>query len=264
MPAQTAPSSENLLLGKGQVFFDRFDISGNPTGLKHLGNVETFELTTADDNVDKYSSMTRSTALYKRVNRRRTVTLRITGDEFHPENMALITMGDQSTLVQTADPVVAEVVAADAQVSKGTYYVTRKLGPISAVTMSFGGTPGVLGTDYAIINANTGLIRILPGTALTGLVTISYTPTAYTSSTGPAVIGGGTAGIVQGKVLFMGDPTTGPAMRVEVWKVNITPDGAVGLISDDYAQMSLSGAVTEDAINHPSHPLYEITYLPSV
>lgn len=259
MPAQAAPSSENLLLGKGQVFFDRFDENGVSTGLRHLGNVETFELTTADDNVDKYSSMSAGAPLYKRVNRRRTVTLRITGDEFHPENMALVTMGDLSTLAQAATAVVGEAVAA--ATVPGTYFTTKKLGPISGVAVHFGATVGVAGVDYAIIDANVGLIRILPGTILTGAVTIDYTPTLY-GTEGPQVVHGGTAGIIQGRILFIGDPSSGPATKVEVWKVNITPDGAVGLISDDFATLGLSAAVLDDAVNHPASPLYEITYLP--
>lgn len=259
MPAQSAPSSENLLLGKGQVFFDRFDDNGVSTGLRHLGNVETFELTTADDNVEKFSSMTAGAPLYKRVNRRRTVTLRITGDEFHPENMALVTMGEQSTLAQAATAVVDEPVAP--QTYPGSYFTTQKLGPISAVSVKFGAAAGVLGTDYAIIDANVGLIRILPGTAQTGAVSVSYTPTDYTSN-GPQVVSGGVSGVVQGRIMFVGDPSTGPAMKVNVWKCNITPDGAVGLISDDFATMGLSAAVLDDSINHPASPLYEITYLP--
>jgi hypothetical protein len=255
-PVFSAPSSENLLLGKGQVFFDRFDAAGLPTGLRHLGNVETFEITTSDDNVDKYSSMTAGAPLYKRVNRRRTQTLRIVGDEFHPENMALAVMGDVSTLAQAATAVVGEPIAATT--NPGTYYKTAKLGPISAVAVHFGAGAGVLNTDYAIVDANVGLIRILPGTILTGAVTIDYTPTAYSTAAGPKRVAGGVAGIVQGKVVFIGDPTTGPSTVVNVWRVNITPDGAVGLISDEYAQMTLSAAVLDDSPTH-AEP-FEVIY----
>lgn len=255
---QTAPSSENLLLGKGQVFFDRFDVNGVSTGFRHIGNVETFELTTTDDKVQKFSSMSAGAPLYKEVNRRRTAVLTLTGSEFHPENMALVTMGEQSTLVQTATAVVAEPVAP--ATVPGAYYMTKKLGPITAVTLTFGATPGVLGTDYEILNANVGLFRILPGTALTGAVTIDYTPTAYTSPTGPAMISGGSAGVIQGAVRFIGDPSTGPEMIVDVWRANVSPNGAVGLISDDFANLSLTMAILEDAVANPAFPLYRIIY----
>ena len=258
MPAQPAPSSENLLLGKGQVLFDRFDANGVSTGFRHIGNVETFELTTADDKVQKFSSMTAGAPLYKEVNRRRTSTLNLTGDEFHPENMALVTMGDQSTLIQLATPVVAEPVMP--ATIKGAYFMTQKMGPISAVTVTFGVTPGVLNTDYAILNAAVGLLRILPGTALTGAVTIDYTPTAYTATDGPQVVAGGTAGVIQGAVKFIGDPSTGPVVVVDVWRANVSPNGAVGLISDDFATMGLTMAVLDDSLAHPAHPLYRMIY----
>lgn len=258
MPATNAPSSENLLLGKGQLFFDRFDGSGNKTGLRHLGNVETFELTISDDKVQKFSSMTAGAPLYKEVNRRRTCTLKVTGNEFHPENMALATMGAQATLAQVATPVVAEAVYSST--IKSAYFVTKKLGPITAVAVKFGATTGVLNTDYAIIDAISGLIRILPGTILTGAVTVDYTPTAY-STNGPAVISGGVSGVIAGYMLFIGDPSTGPKVKVDIWKVNISPDGAIGLISDDFAQMSLQAAILDDGIAHPVSPLFEVTYI---
>jgi hypothetical protein len=255
---RTAPSSENLLLGKGQLFFDRFDINGVGTGLKHMGNVTTFELSTSDDNVDKYSSMIAGAPLYKRVNRRRTQTLRIIGDEFHPENFALAAMGDVATLAQAATAVVGEPISA--VTVPGMYHMTAKLGPVSAVVVHFGAGAGVLGVDYAVVDP-IGLIRILPGTILTGAVTVDYTPTAYTTTNGPAVLSAGTAGVIAGRLVFLGDPTTGPRMKVEVHHVNITPDGAVGLISDDYAQMTLSAAALDDSINNPDAPIARITYL---
>lgn len=259
MPAQAAPSSENLLMGSGSLYFDRFDVNGVTTGLKHLGNVSTLESSTEDDNVDKFSSMAAGRPLYKRVNRRRTITLAITGNEFHPENMALATMGSQATLVQVATPVVGEAITATTK--PGIYYATKKLGPITAVAVKFGATTGVLNTDYAIINAAVGLIRILPTTILTGAVVMDYTPTAYSTATAPQVISAGVSGIIQGRMLYLSDNTTGPQIKVDIWKVNITPDGAIGLISDDYAEMSLSAAVLDDSANHPASPLWEVTYL---
>lgn len=255
---RAAPSSENLLLGKGQLFFDRFDANGVSTGRVHMGNIDTFEITTSDDNVEKYSAMSAGAPLYKRVNRKRTVTCRVTGDEFNADNLALMIMGSKSVLAQAATPVVDEALAP--ATVPGAYYKTAKLGPISAVTMEFGGVAGVLNTDYAIINADVGLVRVLPGTALTGAVTISYTPTAYTDEV--TVVSGGDSGIVQGSLLFIGDPSAGPKVMVEVWSVSVTPDGALGLISEDFAQLSLNMAVQADEAGHPDSPLYNVTYLP--
>lgn len=260
MPAAAAPSSQNLLLGKGQVYFDRKTVLGVTQGLRHLGNVEAMEISTNDDVVEKYSSMVASSPLYQRVNRRRNVTVKLTGNEFHPENLALFTMGTQSTLVQAATAVVGEAVAPTT--IPGTYYKTLKLGPITAVVVRFGASTGVLGVDYSIIDANVGIIRILPGTILTGAVVIDYTPTAYVSTSGPQVVSGGAQGAIEGRMMFVGDPAAGPKMLVNVWRASISPDGAIGLIGDDFADLGLTASVLDDTLNHPASPLYEVTYLP--
>jgi hypothetical protein len=259
MPAQPTPNSDNLLVGKGQLLFNRFDSLGVPTSFKHLGNVDSLELTTADTKIQKYSAMQASAPLYKEANQKRIVTLKVVGDEFAPDNLALVLMGDLATLVQPATAIVGEALAP--ATVPGSYVKLAKLGPYTAVAVKFGATPGVLGTDYAIINAKMGLIRILPGTILTGAVTADYTPSAYTGTTGPAVVGGGTAGIIQGSFLFIGDPTTGPAMMVEIWKANVSPDSAIGLISEAFATLGLTASILDDSGNHAAHPLYQVTYL---
>jgi hypothetical protein len=260
MPVQPTPSGENLLVGKGQVLFDRFDTNGLPTGFRHLGNVSSMELTTADDVIEKFSSMSAGAPLYKRVNRRRNVTLKLTMDEFDPENVALALMGSTSVLVQPATAVVGEAVFPSTV--PGSFFKLAKLGPYTGVTITFGATPGVLGVDYRVVDAKAGIYQILLGTAMTGAVTAGYTPTAYTGTTGPKVVGGGTSGVIEGKLMFIGDPSTGPKTIVEVWRLNISPDSAVGLISDEFAEMGLTAGVLDDSALHPSNPLYQVTYVP--
>lgn len=260
MPVQNAPSSENLLLGKGQILFDRFDANGNSTGFRHLGNIDKFDLTTNDTKTQKYSAMESTAPLLKEIVTKRLVTLALTGSEFTPGNMALITQGDVSQLIQLATAVVAEPIS-DTTIPD-LYYVTKKLGPISAVAVKFDAVAGVAGVDYEIVDANTGLIHILPGTILAGAVTVDYTPTAYDATNGPNVVSGGTAARVEGALKFIGDPTAGPAVIVDVWHVQVSPNGALSLISDDWADMSLNMEVLSDRANHPAAPLYQVTYLP--
>jgi hypothetical protein len=260
MPSQTAPNPNNLLLGKGQVLFDRYDVNGVSTGFRHLGNVERFEITTADDKVQKYSSMTASAPLYGESLRRRTATIGVTGDEFNADNVAIAQGGDVVTLVQTATAVVAEALAASTV--PGSFVKLAKLGPYTGVAVKFGVTTGVLGVDYQFMNAKAGVIQILPGTALTGAVTADYTPTAYTSTAGPKVVRGASVGNIVGRLMFIGDPSSGPAQLVEVWRCTVSPDGALGYISDDYATMGMTFTILDDAANHPTNPLYQTTYLP--
>lgn len=256
MPVHAAPSSENLLVGKGVVYFDRFDANGVSTGFKHLGNVETLEISQADTKLQKFSSMSHGAALYKEVLTKRIVTLTLKGDEFHPDNLALVTTGTVSVLVQPATAVVAE--AGPLTTVPGTYYQLQKAGPATAIAVKFGVATGVLGTDYAVIvNGKAVIIQVLPGTTQTGAITTDYTPTAYTGTTGPQVVSSGVVGVIQGAVKFIGDPTTGPAYNIDVWHVNVAPDGAIGLISDDFATLGLTMEVLDDSTNHPASPLYQ-------
>lgn len=262
---RNAPSSDNLLLGKGEVFFNRRNADGSYEGFRHMGNVETLELTTADDVLEKYSSMNAAASLYKRVTRRRDVTIRILADEFTERNLALALMGEVATsAAQAATPITGETLTDDAVL--GGYYQTVALGPITAVTIDnvTATTTLVEGTDYEIHNAEVGIIHILPtapGVADGDELSIDYTPTAYAS--GLTSVRGGTKTLVEGQLKFVPDPTVGPKILLEVWSVSLVPEGALGLISTEFAQMALVLSVQEDRANHPLEPLYRMTFLPS-
>lgn len=255
----TNPSSDNLLIGKGSVYFKRDDET-NPH-FRHLGNVETLEITTEDDVLEKRSSMEAAAPLYKSITRSRTPQLRLTMDEFNAENLALVLLGDVvSSSAQTATPVVDEEMTDNAAL--GGFYRTAKIGPITAVSLESDGYSLTLGTDYEITNAGLGLIRILedsPTVTAGATITISYTPTAYTG--GFTQVRGGTKNDITGSVLFIADPTSGPAQMLEVWKVSVRPDGALGLISEDFAQMAAVMKILSDKVNHASEPFYLLTQL---
>jgi hypothetical protein len=183
------------------------------------------------------------------------------GDEFTPANLALAMMGKVTqSAAQVATPVTGETLTTSA--IKGGFYKTAKLGPITAVTVNQSGTPLVAGVDYTVHNPEVGIIHILPTSATVtngSTLTVSYTPTAYAA--GLQVVAGGTDMVIEGAVMFVPDPTTGPKLLLEVWDVSVTPEGALGLISEDFAQLSLTMAIQADAMNHPNEPLYRITYL---
>lgn len=258
--AKTAPSPDNLLIGKGKFFFDRF-VDGASTGLRHLGNVEAGSIATADDTVEKRSSMEASAPVYKKVNRRRTVTLKVQGDEFNAENLALVQMGDVSQLIREAEEVADEAVA-PAWVP-GMYFTLANGGPYDVLPdITVNAVAAVLDTDYELIDEMAGLYRVLDDSALaTGAVVATYTPRAYTEDNGPKVVSGGTSNVIEGRVLFIGDPSAGPVMKLDVWKVTVEPDGETNLISDDFASWQLSMTVLDDAANHPASPFYQTTYL---
>lgn len=267
-----APSQENLYLGAGELFFSRFDDDLVPTGFLHMGNVETFELTTADDRIQKFSSMKKSRPLYAERTRRRTVTLRVVADEWTVENVALGLMGEVVTYTQAATAVVDEVLveAADPGVSNGVklggFYKTASY-LLGTISMESDGGALTLGDDYEVYNARLGVIHILedaPNVTPGDDLTISYTPTAITDW---KRIRGGNKSKILGSVLFMPDDSEGVCHEVQVWNVSVTPDGAVGLISEDWAQFALTMTVQDDSDGlyggSDDEPLYAVTEVPA-
>ena len=91
---------------------------------------------------------------------RTTLAIRIVGDEFSKENLAMALFGDTATLSQTGAAVTNEAIA---DVLQGRYYPLSKR-QVSLVSVTgLGGTPTyVLNTDYKV-DAVTGRIYIVEG-----------------------------------------------------------------------------------------------------
>lgn len=246
-------SGDQLLLGKGKVYFDRKDADGNLVGERFLGNCTQLQIGTEDELREKYSSATASAPLLKRVNVRRTQEFTLTLDHFNKENIALALMGDVSALTQGSGSVTDEVIGA---VQQGRYYKTSYRN-ISTVTVepSGGGEAYTLNTDYTI-DAVTGRIYIVEGGGIADddEIQVDYDYAEDTS----VVVRSGVSNTIEGFMRFVGDPSTGPALEVEVWDVSINPDGVLDLISDEYAEFSLKGAVQDDSANHPDEPYFRV------
>lgn len=267
MTLPLAPDSDLLPLGKGEVLVNRYDSNGALTYWRHLGNVESFEFNTEDDVLEKYSSMERSAPLYKRVTRRRNVNLTMVLSEYDIENLALVLMGESGELTQTAVAVTNEVVTASAKL--GAYYQLAKFGPYTVgpvLEESVTPTTLVLGTDYVIVDSFLGIIQLLP-TAVNiadgETMQADYTPTAYsTGATGIKTVKGGTKSLIEVAVKFISDPASGPKTHVDVWRASVSPNGALGLISEEWSTIQLTMAVQDDSVNNPTYPLYRMISRP--
>jgi hypothetical protein len=183
--------------------------------------------------------------------------------EFSAYNAAIVLMGTlQETYSQAATAVVGEPLTTSAV--KGAYYKFAKLGPHTSITIKQAAATLVLNTDYEVTDPDLGIIHLLESSVTVtngSTITADYTPTAYAAGAVPEVLAGESS-TVEGSFLFVGDPSTGPRMMVEVWKVSFTPDGAFGLISDEFADVGMQGSVLADPTNHPTNKLYKVTYLP--
>lgn len=244
-------NGNNLLLGRGKIYFDRFNSSGVKTGERFLGNCSTFEVTPTVEDIKKYSSADRAAGLIASDVLRTTLALRIVGDEFSKENLAAALFGDNSTLSQTTGAVTGEVIAG---VIQGCYYAlaNRK---VSSVSVTDGATPTphtyVATTDY-VVDAETGRIYIVEGGGIASAssITVAYTRGNVTMPT----IRGMNQTSVKGFLRFVGEPARGPRYEVQIWRAALRADGAIGFISDDYASFTLTGDVESDGNAHPNNP----------
>ncbi len=247
-----APSNTNLLLGAGQVFFDRNDVD---QGLAHLGNCTQFRIEFEDEKREVVNRMTSAQGTYRKVTSKRTGRLTIVGQEFEPKNAALVTMGTLSVLAQSASSASNEIIATAAQAVEGATYQTE-FRNISVLVLKQGATTLVLDDDYVITDAVLGLITILVGggqwVPATQIDATSYTYAADTST----VIRGGDTGTIEGKLIFVGDPAAGPAMDVQCWICSIEPEGGLDFIGDDFLEWTLNCEILDDSANHPDEPYF--------
>lgn len=231
----TTPSSDNLLLGRGAVYFDIYE-NGSRTGEFHLGNVSSFGLSIEQETREKKESMTRASATYKSTPISTSATLNLTGDEFTLDNLALTSLGVQSTLTQSAGTVANEAVTAAAKAGRFYPLAFRK---VADVVISDATKTYAAGTDYTV-DAATGRIYIVP----TGTAVGKQLKAAYSYETvSLQVVEAGKVGLIEAFVRFIGDPAAGPAFEVQVFKVQVSPSGELGFITDDYGNWTLTGKV---------------------
>lgn len=356
------PSAKNLLLGAGQVFFDRFDENENKTGLRHLGNVPKFNLKTEVDKITKKSSMNAARTTYDEAVREIKATVDLTIEEFDPANVALALLGEEGVIIQSAEevtnerhkaylgrmiqvnafkisdvklkpivpipaaiapPVAVGSITSDGTVtSSGTYTGTEEadyyveitvanttagtitgckfkwkrglsgvwseevtatgnaqtielgmqvkltatsgqnfvVGDVWKITVTPSLTEYTVGRDYKTdkVLSRGGLISIPPTSRIPeGDVFVDYKKPAGAFPK----VAAATVREIKGYLLFLGDPTKGPAYNGEFWKVSITPNGDIGLIGEEYAGFDITVTVMDDSENHPNEPLHRLVKL---
>lgn len=261
------PSASNVMLGRGALYFDRRTSTDNTVGSFHLGNCDQFGMNVATEKLTLKDFTQQSTSNYKEVVSSTDVGLTISGFEFSKDTMALATMGTISTYTQTSGSVTAETLASVTVTGlKGrTFFTAYK--NISAVALKQGATTFVLNTDYTIVDAVRGMIKILTtgavadGTALT----IDYTKAAMTGGSALDAIFGGANSAIEGKLRFVSNNTTGPNWDFTGWNVSLRPNGDVSFISEEFNKFTLEGTAQSDAAGayggSASSPYYTLTQI---
>lgn len=183
-------SSDNYTLGKGIVYFNRKDATtGLFGGERDLGNAPAFSFSVALEKLDHFSSRGGLKAKDKNIISQVTPSCSFTLDEITPENLSLLTLGDITSVVQTAGSAVDEIVVAKLGYRQA---LTKRM--IGTTTLSHGTVtngPFVVGdTVTGGTSTATGKITVVgSGFIKVAVLTGTFTSTeVITSSTKTATI----------------------------------------------------------------------------
>jgi hypothetical protein len=265
MPGIKYPVPHVPMLGKGSILFDIFDpVTGLPTGLQHLGNCTKFELDMKDDIKELYQSLNKNVTLIATAVAKRQPKVALTGTDFSSNHMAISAMAAaKTTLAVAVATVTGETLISVAQVPncKGRYFrtLTPNYDPTGvAPALTQNSVALVAGTDYVLADPVTGLIYIPLTSTITGAfpVLITY----HTLLGNFDQVAGATVPHQQGHLVFVPDPVDGQKIGVDIWRVNLNPNGQVGLIADDYGNWTLDGQILDDTANHPLAPFFQYTF----
>jgi hypothetical protein len=118
-----APSTDNLLVGKGFLIFKPV----GETDFFHLGNCPSFEFTPTVELLDHFSSMGGTKERDLRIVTQKLATLKIVMEEFTYRNLGLMLMGD----VDDSDPddIIIQVFSTTALTGELRFYATNDVGP---------------------------------------------------------------------------------------------------------------------------------------
>lgn len=239
-------------LGKGSLLLDLLDDNGQPEGLEFLGNANSISISAEVTDVELFSSTEKSGALIDRAVLRTAYSLSVSLNEFTLNNLKLFLKGEDNVVQQAAQSQ-ESVTITGAKVGK--YYETgfRRITSVVVNQGSLG--PFVEGTDYEV-NSEFGIIRILPGGTITDDDDLTVAFEAPAVQINQVRIARKASSV--GRLLYLADDAnnSGAAAkdRLEVWKVDVAPDGELNFVGDDYGAFSLSLAVLSDAENHPNDP----------
>ena len=247
-----APSSRLIGLGRGKIYFNPQDpTTGVLKGFFPLGNSKKLSITTTPSTTDVVDYTQESSAPYASFINQTALDIAITMLEQSEDNVALATLGDRTTFVQTGGAVTGETLFGATMTDiKGRVAWTVKRG-ISAVVVKQGATTLVAGTDYVVEDAASGAIRLLESstTIVAGTaITADYTAATFTAGVSDlAVVRGATQGGVKGQLRYIPGNVNGPKRELIIWNCSLQPDGEVNEIGDDVTELTLKGSVLNDA-----------------
>lgn len=260
-----APNNDQITLGRGVLYIDRFDANGDLQGYNDGGEVDSFSLEPNVEKIQLYSSRSGIATLAKEAVKKSEWKVSISGYSLSKANAGLIFMGTAADYTQSSGTATDAALATTTQAREGGIYETGKRN-ITVTGVKQGATSLVLTTDYTVIDASAGLIGIPEGSQVTtggGALTWSGSYTALVAGD-LTVFNAGTQSSIGCKLRFIPDVPTGVGLEVVCFNAALTPSGSFGVIAEDWLKFNLEGLLQTDEAGtyggSASYPTHRVIY----
>lgn len=242
-----AREDQNLVLGRGRVYVDRYDEAGNLTGEVYIGNTPSLSMTGDEETLEHVSSDEGLREVDEEIALSQSDQISFTTDDIQPFNLAMFFRGVDETFAQAAVAAVAENVV----VQRGRWYQlgTDDNNPTGKRALTLTSVTDNAGPPVAIPNAaanytfdgDLGRIFIkadAPDIEDGDTVIVTFDVEASSRS---VIIS--RADQVMAAVRFISANPHG-AQRDHYWpKVRLAPDGDYELKGDDWQEIGFQGTV---------------------
>ena len=236
-------NTKDYSLGKGIVYLDIKDSSGNFTGFRDLGNAPGFSFTVETEELEHFSSRAglreKDDSVVTEVTRSATLTL----DSINDHNLALQIVGSAAEVSQTSASVTDEAISS---VNQGRLYqigvdTTRPTGRrgLSSVTVTDDAatpTTFTVDTDYKMDLTN-GTIEIVSGGSITDGTNLEVDYT-YATNTRTQVKTSGDV-ITSGRLWYKSTNPKGTKRHLHAPDITIRPTGDTELIGEEWQSFEL-------------------------
>jgi len=253
--AKLAPNTDNLFLGKGALYFDRFDAGNVKTGELDLGNVTAFGLTKAATKKDHYTSREGIRKKDKSITVEEKWTGKFIAEEYSKENMILALGGDAlEYAVQTAGAATADITAfRDRWIDVG--YKS-----ISAVVVTHGMTTFTVDVDYKVDSTIGRIMPLYTGAIYEGEPL--HVAFSYASINQPIIKP--SIREVKGFMRFVphNDMDNGPNYMAEIWSALLTCDSEISFLTEDWGKLNFTADIDEDdegGTHKTGNPYFKLT-----
>lgn len=241
-------------LGKGSLLLDTLTSLGNPTGFDFMGNVSALTLAADVTKAELFSSTERSAPKIASAVTRIGYTLTGTFNEYSKRNLEKFLLGTPNAKTQIVG-VNQTASFTGEQVVPGRYLDVGSRQITNVIVTRDNTDILVLDTDY-LVYSEFGIVKLIDGGAVQegDDIEVEFDRPALTID--QVRIARNSAPICH--LLFLADDANqdadGARDRLEVWRVNVAPEGELNFISDEYGSFQLTMEILSDGANHPNDP----------